>query len=200
MATHICNHCGNPFVRAGLKRPKYCTSKCFNEFNRGANHSLWKADRAAQGASERSKRWRSANPDRVKAYNKQYDARRVVTETDLERTREWRRKNPDRMRQNCRKYNLSHRELLNQIGESRRARIMGATGRGVSASDWLDILNCHAYRCAYCLRSNIPLSMDHVTALSVGGAHDSDNIVPACRSCNSKKGARGVLYMISRAA
>jgi 5-methylcytosine-specific restriction endonuclease McrA len=198
MATHICMKCQATFVRPG--KAKFCSRRCRAEFLSGPNHPLWKPDRFAQSASERTRRWREANPDRVKKYQLQYDARRIVTEKDRERTREWRRNNPDRMRNNCRKYRLSHKELMNQIIENRRARQMNAPGCGVSAAVWLEILAYHAYRCAYCFRSDVPLTMDHVEALSVGGAHDPENIVPSCRVCNGRKGARGVLYMVSRAA
>ncbi|MDB4875733.1 MAG: hypothetical protein JWM41_2179 [Gemmatimonadetes bacterium] len=30
--------------------------------------------------------------------------------------------------------------------------------------------------------------MDHVIPISRGGSHTRENVVPACRSCNSKKG------------
>jgi 5-methylcytosine-specific restriction endonuclease McrA len=40
--------------------------------------------------------------------------------------------------------------------------------------------------CVYC-GSTHDLTMDHVIPLCRGGAHTPDNIVPACRSCNSRK-------------
>lgn len=33
-------------------------------------------------------------------------------------------------------------------------------------------------------------TVDHVVALANGGAHSIENAVPACRRCNSSKGAR----------
>lgn len=46
-------------------------------------------------------------------------------------------------------------------------------------------------RCVYCghlffTRDNI--SVDHYIPLSNGGTNDSDNLLPACRDCNSRKG------------
>ena len=43
------------------------------------------------------------------------------------------------------------------------------------------------WRCAYCGREGGPrdLTMDHVKPLSRGGAHRWDNVVSACRRCNS---------------
>lgn len=43
--------------------------------------------------------------------------------------------------------------------------------------------------CTYC-RATLDadnVTLDHVTPLTKGGQHDSSNVVPACRSCNSSK-------------
>ena len=41
--------------------------------------------------------------------------------------------------------------------------------------------------CAYCGTTDTPLQRDCVLALSRGGRYTLDNIVPACRSCNTSK-------------
>jgi 5-methylcytosine-specific restriction endonuclease McrA len=41
--------------------------------------------------------------------------------------------------------------------------------------------------CAYCGAADGPLQRDCVLALSRGGRYTLDNIVPACRSCNTSK-------------
>jgi 5-methylcytosine-specific restriction endonuclease McrA len=41
--------------------------------------------------------------------------------------------------------------------------------------------------CAYCGVTDKPLQKDCVLALSRGGRYTLDNIVPACRSCNTSK-------------
>lgn len=43
--------------------------------------------------------------------------------------------------------------------------------------------------CHYC-RQQKKLTFDHVKPLAKGGAHSRDNIVMACGSCNSRKGAK----------
>lgn len=77
---------------------------------------------------------------------------------------------------------------LNQ--QRRRARIAGVGGN-VTRAEWLAILERHGHRCAYC-RSPNDITMDHVIPISRGGRHTADNVVPACRPCNSRKGARCV--------
>ena len=46
--------------------------------------------------------------------------------------------------------------------------------------------------CSYCGETN-NLSLDHLIPRLIGGEDASDNLVTACRSCNSSKGARDLL-------
>ncbi len=50
--------------------------------------------------------------------------------------------------------------------------------------------------CCYC-SSTERLSIDHLIPREKGGADTGDNIVWACRSCNSSKGARDALEWLS---
>lgn len=47
------------------------------------------------------------------------------------------------------------------------------------------------YRCAYC-GFRLKLTLDHVVPVSKGGRDIESNLVPACQSCNSSKGAKDV--------
>jgi len=60
----------------------------------------------------------------------------------------------------------------------------------LTAAEWREIKARYKNRCAYCGRQMQRLTMDHVIPLSKGGHHVAGNIVPACRSCNSRKGNR----------
>ncbi len=55
---------------------------------------------------------------------------------------------------------------------------------------WLGIKRAFGGRCAYCKMRYEKLEKDHVKPLSRGGDHTAQNVVPACRSCNAKKGNR----------
>lgn len=52
-----------------------------------------------------------------------------------------------------------------------------------------EVFERDGYACVYC-GSQLSLSLDHVIPQSRGGAHTLDNLVTACRRCNSSKGAR----------
>lgn len=53
-----------------------------------------------------------------------------------------------------------------------------------------NILRRDLYKCQYCNRSDIPLTIDHVTPKSKGGDDTWENLVAACIHCNNKKGDR----------
>jgi len=53
-----------------------------------------------------------------------------------------------------------------------------------------NILKRDGYKCAYCGRSDLPLTIDHVIPRSHGGKDTWENLVAACYRCNNKKGNR----------
>jgi 5-methylcytosine-specific restriction endonuclease McrA len=73
--------------------------------------------------------------------------------------------------------------------EKTRARRARAPGR-LTAGEWEAKRALFQGRCAYCARPSQSLEMDHVVPLACGGAHDVDNVVPACRPCNRSKGGK----------
>jgi hypothetical protein len=60
------------------------------------------------------------------------------------------------------------------------AKVPARTVRAVHARD--------GYRCVYC-RATTNLSVDHVRTRFEGGTHDATNLVTACTTCNSLRGA-----------
>jgi 5-methylcytosine-specific restriction endonuclease McrA len=56
----------------------------------------------------------------------------------------------------------------------------------LSADEWAALKQAWG-GCAYCGVSDKPLQRDCVLAISRGGRYTRDNIVPACRSCNTSK-------------
>lgn len=72
------------------------------------------------------------------------------------------------------------------IHANSRARILGAPGAGVDAEDIAELLSCSAGLCMYCGRHRT-LCLDHIDPMSNGGVHESANLAPCCRACNSSK-------------
>lgn len=53
-----------------------------------------------------------------------------------------------------------------------------------------NILRRDGFKCAYCGRSDIPLTIDHIIPKAHGGDDTWENLVAACTICNNKKGDR----------
>ena len=68
----------------------------------------------------------------------------------------------------------------------RRKRRMDRVEQDLTAEQWVDLREAWG-GCAYCGATDTPLQRDCVLALSRGGRYTLDNIVPACRSCNTSK-------------
>ena len=66
------------------------------------------------------------------------------------------------------------------------------TDKHLSSSRWkrqrLIVLKRDCYTCAYC--GEPANEVDHIQPRVIGGTDDLDNLVAACRRCNSSKGKR----------
>lgn len=135
---------------------------------------------------EQARSWQIANRSRLTA---QMRARRAA---DPERYREldraWRSRNPDKVRATVRRYAIRHPDVIAHRNARRRAREKNASGSH-TMRQWLHLVARFDARCAYCGERK-PLTRDHVIPLIEGGSDDIANIVPACLSCNSRKGRR----------
>lgn len=53
-----------------------------------------------------------------------------------------------------------------------------------------NVLRRDSFRCAYCGRGDLPLTVDHIIPKARGGQDTWENLVCACTVCNNKKGDR----------
>jgi hypothetical protein len=83
--------------------------------------------------------------------------------------------------------------------EKRRARKRGLPST-LTKSQWLATLEYFNHACAYCLRTGIPLTQEHMIAISRGGGHTEENVVPACMPCNARKRDRLIVTMVNMEA
>lgn len=116
--------------------------------------------------------------DRAKIASSQHKYYMKHRDAIIENKRIWAIKNPERSRRNSRK----------------KAQMRIARKNGVAATltndEWEKILADHFYRCHYCGVKSDALQQDHKIPVSAGGGYTANNIVPACKSCNSSKGKR----------
>lgn len=136
----------------------------------------------------RSVKWRKEHPEDLPAMRA--------------KTKEWRIAHPDRYKELQTKWMLANPEKVKSAyanSQSRRRAVKrAAKSCRVTTLEWLAILEAHNNRCAYCLRQTVRLAQDHVVPLSRGGWHGADNIVPACKSCNSRKSNKPVWAMLRK--
>lgn len=55
---------------------------------------------------------------------------------------------------------------------------------------FIEFLFATQTHCPYCLALLSSPSIDHITPLAKGGTHHPNNLILACKPCNSRKGAR----------
>jgi 5-methylcytosine-specific restriction endonuclease McrA len=175
MAERICSQpdCSKPAHALGYCKPHHAQANyAANADARRAQQAEYRARHRAE-ARERAARWRAANPDRVQANNRRSYAENV--EHHLAYRRDYRAKNLDKV-----------------LADNRRRRAVekGAQVRDLTAEQWLAIKELFGNCCAYCGRQMQRLTQDHVIPLTKGGNHTATNVVPACQSCNSRKGNR----------
>ncbi|SRR6266404_3533364 len=96
------------------------------------------------------------------------------------KTTEWRQKNPEKFK-----------KIYTKYVNARRSRLVGAIG-SFSFDSWMQKVEYHGWCCAYCKADldGQSLTIDHRIPLSKGGSNWLANLVPACRPCNSRKGAK----------
>lgn len=163
----------------------------------------------ALNGTERKRRWRERNQERDRLYQQEYH--RHNTEREVERKRRWREENADREREYHQDWYSKNRDaILVQQRESYGARLDDNRLRKIRAAEkrrsltvgdltteeWQEILDEFDHRCAYC-QTQGALAMEHLTPISRGGRHTRSNVVPACKSCNSSKGAKTLLEFAS---
>lgn len=160
---------------------------------RNAYAREWRAKNRAKHRAQ-SKAWEQAHPEHVK-----------------KRKLAWFHANKEKRKQYSDAYYVNHRKEICTRNEAwrkahpetnammarrRRARIAHAPVNDFTATQWEAMKKHYHYCCVYCGRKMQRLTQDHVIALSKGGSHTLNNIVPACKSCNSKKGARAPLVPV----
>jgi 5-methylcytosine-specific restriction endonuclease McrA len=158
-----------------------------NEISRRSN----KKNRPKLRESERA--YRAANHEKIREKKKRYKKRhKDVVNAGHARYRE---ANHERLRERHKQWRDAHierlREIVSDAKHRRRARLAGSGGSH-TAAEWNGLKEFYDYTCLLCNRREpeIKLTRDHYIPISRGGTNDIDNIIPLCKSCNSRKHAK----------
>ena len=116
--------------------------------------------------------YREKNKKKIKEYWAHYYQRNK--EQYKSHNKRYREENPGKFKEYSRRRN--HRRRQAELGAK----------FNFSAEEWQQCLAHFNHQCAYC-GSKESLEQEHVVPVSVGGHYTADNIIPACKSCNSSK-------------
>lgn len=154
--------------------------------------------------------YRKNNPEVIRERDRRYRINnieelaikaKVYADNNREHLQEYKRKhrlaNIKEITEKERIYRLENPDVGRMAGQRYRAK-MNKLPYNLTNKQWGNILNDFGGKCAYCGMTeeehlkewNERLHQDHFIALDSGGEYTADNIIPACRSCNSRKSNR----------
>lgn len=171
----------------------------------------WAADNKEKIA-EYQKKYSEENSERLKEYYKEYHQNNKEKRSKQQKEYRFKKieaiKERERLRsldpeykEKRRKYRLTRKdrdkflynewrknntERISTIKQARYNRIKNLPCE-MNHDDWLEALSDFNNECAYCGESNVELTREHFIPVIDGGGFTKDNIIPACRSCNSSK-------------
>lgn len=142
------------------------------------------------------------NPDKVKKWTKKYyhkhkeqikERNRRYNDNNkeyiLQRDREYYERNKTLRVKASREYRKNNPDVIRRQSQVRMAR-KKKTLSDLTVEQWIETLNYFDNACSYCGRDDVPLEQEHVIPLYLGGGYTKNNIIPACKSCNSSKDIR----------
>jgi len=158
-------------------RCKECSDLATKESNARRNPSDIKAVKQA---------WYTNNHEYILAHY----ATKKLERSEI--SRRWAKNNPEKRKAADRKRKQSPQgRLYNQVYTGiRRARKKAIEINDFTRGEWLILKDEFAGMCAYCGIEPASLTQDHIIPIKKMGSHTYENIVPACKSCNSRKGAK----------
>lgn len=164
-------------------------TKAWNEANperKAATTKAW-AKANPQKCIEAVRRWQAKNPEKTAAYyRKWWEGHKAEARAAAKR---WRQEHP-------KAYLEAQKRWRTENADYWRGRAEVIAKGDLTWNQWVEILAYFDHACAYCRRTDLPLTMDHLVPISKGGPHTQSNVVPACKSCNSKKGAKSLFAML----
>jgi 5-methylcytosine-specific restriction endonuclease McrA len=165
---------------------------------------------------EYSKSFRSAikqvKPGYLEAYNSSYYATNKEAlsvkgkvrywshpEKNRAASRSYREANPEKVREGVRDWFRRHPHVPRLAASKRRAS-RAMVKDTLTPEQLEETLEYFDHRCGYCLVDLRTLpsrfrTFDHIIAIKRGGSNTQDNMIPCCKSCNSRKKDRPIFLM-----
>ncbi len=159
---------------------------------RMAEYRKENAEKIAAGQAEHYRK----NAERIAARHAEHYRKNV--EKIAARMAEYYRENTERIAVRQAEYNKKNPEKITAKAQRRLTKVQ-ETCDGTVTEEFIRLSILGAPCCIYCLASGVKLTLDHFIPLSKGGIHTASNCVPACKHCNSSKGAKDVkTWMVAK--
>lgn len=176
------------------KEQKLKEAKEYYEENRDdilEYHRKYKEENKEEIRKQRRK-YRQENRKEISEYNKRY--RECNQEYYANYGREYRQKNKESIYKRNNEYARDNPEKTRMWSQRRKAR-KAMLPHSLSEEEWEQTLEAFDYSCAYCghkpSEGEPRLHQEHFIPVSHRGGYTAENIIPACKSCNSSKHTRG---------
>lgn len=138
------------------------------------------------------KEYYEKNKEQIKADAREYHYKH--RDKRIRSAKQWRDKNTGKVREYNKRYKEENADLVREINQKRNARLRGLISE-LNAGEWSRVLKDFNYECAYCgidekkhiELHNEKLHQEHFLPLVKGGEYTHNNIIPACKNCNSSK-------------
>jgi 5-methylcytosine-specific restriction endonuclease McrA len=191
MKSAVCSKCGITksvsefYRRSDTKKYRRECKQCFGETIKQNNEIRHRND--PNYWSKRYKAERDRNPERYNERQRLSARRRRAENSEpfLMAERRYRAKHPERVREAHKRWRLRNLAWYRNKEARRKSQKAGLLAT-LTVDEWEEILDEYSHLCAYCGVQG-EMTQDHVIPLSRGGDYTKDNIVPACKSCNSSK-------------
>jgi len=134
--------------------------------------------------AERRKQYRQENKGYIAEQKKQHQQNNKESITEY--SKQYRQDNKERLSEYRKQYCQENPEKCAIHKQRRRARKRQLDST-LTPEQWENIKENFNHKCAYCGKED-KLAQEHFLPLSKGGEYTHNNIVPACKSCNSSKG------------
>jgi 5-methylcytosine-specific restriction endonuclease McrA len=155
----------------------------------------WKQQNQARVSAAEAERYRrdaARLKEKARTYyaaNREAVSERLARPEVRERRRNYQRLWRERNRSYWKKWRDANPEKALALVHRRLARLRDAAGADYTTPEKIrDRIRFHGHRCYYC--KGPYEAIDHRIPLARGGPHLPGNIVPACKSCNSRKNTK----------
>lgn len=160
--------------------------KYFSEFYKRSGVKDGRASECKSCHLAMTKQWDFEHPEKRQEINHKSNISIAHKTRDIERSK--------KRREYFSKYEKTEngKKIRQNQMELRRAR-KNQVESTLTSKEWRDVVFSYGNRCVYCNKELLNPTQDHIIPISKGGTHTADNVVPACKSCNSSKQDKGLI-------